>query len=76
MNIQLNYPHFLPNVTLNVLSISPSYINALNISHSSNISNISNFIPLEILNQEIQGESDEFKDLVSEELKNSEIAEE
>ena len=49
---------------------------ALNISCSSNISNISNIIPPEILNREIQGESDEFKDLVSEELKNLEIAEE
>ena len=49
---------------------------ALNISHSSNISNISNIILVEILKQEIQGESDEFKDLVSEELKNLEKAEE
>ena len=49
---------------------------ALNISCSSNISNISNIIPVEILKQEIQGESDEFKDLVSEELKNLEKAEE
>ena len=48
----------------------------LNLSHSSNISNISILIPLEILNQEIQGESDDFKDLVSEELKTLELAEE
>ena len=43
---------------------------ALNISCSSNSSNISNIIPPEILNQEIQGETDEFKDLVSDEPKN------
>ena len=42
----------------------------LNLSCSSNVSNISNLIPPEILNQEIQGENDYFKDLVSEELKN------
>ena len=49
---------------------------ALNISRSSNVFNISNIIPVEILKQEIQGESDEFKDLVSEELKNLLKAEE
>ena len=49
---------------------------ALNISHSSNFSNVSHIIPVEILNQEIQGETEEFKDLVSEELKNLEKAEE
>ena len=46
----------------------------LNLSHLSNVSNISNLIPLEILNQEIQGESDDFKDLVSEELKKFRIS--
>ena len=48
----------------------------LNLLHSSNISNISNVIPPEILNQEIEGASDEFKDMVNEELKNIELAEE
>ena len=48
----------------------------LNLSCLSNISSISNLILPEILNQEIQGESDGFKDLVSEELKNIELAEE
>ena len=46
---------------------------AMNISHSSNVSNI---IPEDILNEEIQGETAEFKDLVSEEVKNLEKAEE
>ena len=49
---------------------------ALNFSVLSNVSNISYVIAPEILNQEIQGEIDEFKDLVSEELKNLKIAEE
>ena len=49
---------------------------ALNISPSTSVSNISNIIPVEILKQEIQGESDEFKDLVSDELENLEKAEE
>ena len=34
----------------------------LNLSHSSNVSNISNLLPPEILNPEIQGASDEFKE--------------
>ena len=47
----------------------------LNLSHSSNVSNISNLMPPEILNQEIDGASDAFKDMVNEELKNIELAE-
>ena len=45
----------------------------LNVSHTSNISNISHILPPE-LQGEIQDESDDFKD--NEELKNSELAEE
>ena len=47
----------------------------LNISGTSNISNISHILPPE-LQGEIQDESDDFKDLVNEELKNLELAEE
>ena len=47
----------------------------LNISHTSNISNISHILPPE-LQGEIQDESDDFKDLVNEELKNLKLAEE
>ena len=47
----------------------------LNVSHTSNISNISHILPPE-LQGEIQDESDDFKDLVNEELKNLELAEE
>ena len=47
----------------------------LNVSRKSNISNISHILPLE-LQGEIQDESDDFKDLVNEELKNLELAEE
>ena len=46
-----------------------------NISCTSNISNISHILPLE-LQGEIQDESDNFKDLVNEELKNLKLAEE
>ena len=45
------------------------------VSHTSNISNISHILPLE-RQGEIQDESDYFKDLVNEELKNLELAEE
>ena len=41
----------------------------LNVSRTSNISNISHILPPE-LQGEIQDESDDFKDLVNEELKN------
>ena len=47
----------------------------LNISRTSNISNISHILPPE-LQGEIQDESDDFKDPVNEELKNSKLAEE
>ena len=47
----------------------------LNISCTSNISNISHILPPE-LQGEIQDESDDFKDLVNEELKNLKLAEE
>ena len=47
----------------------------LNTSRTSNISNISHVLPPE-LKGEIQDESDDFKDLVNEELKNLELAEE
>ena len=45
----------------------------LNVSRTSNISNISHILPPE-LQGEIQDESDDFKDLVNEELKNLELA--
>ena len=47
----------------------------LNISYTSNISNIFHILPPE-LQGEIQDESDDFKDLVNEELKNLKLAEE
>ena len=47
----------------------------LNVSCTSKISNISHILPLE-LQGEIQDESDDFKDLVNEELKNLKLAEE
>ena len=47
----------------------------LNVLCTSNISNISHILPLE-LHGEIQDESDDFKDLVNEELKNLKLAEE
>ena len=47
----------------------------LNISCTSNISNISHILPLE-LQGEIQDESDNLKDLVNEELKDLKLAEE
>ena len=40
------------------------------------ISNISNLVPLEILNKELSDDTDEFKDLVNEELKNMRMQEE
>ena len=48
---------------------------ALNISQTSNLSNISNLVPEDIMNKELREESDQFKDLVTEELKNIELAE-
>ena len=72
----LSLPVSLQSAVVTTTGTGNALRDILNISHSSNISNISNIIPLEILNQEIQGESDEFKDLVSQELKNLEIAEE
>ena len=47
----------------------------LDVSCTSNISNISHILPPE-LQGEIQDESDNFKDLVNEELKNLKLAEE
>ena len=47
----------------------------LNVTHTPNIFNISHILPLE-LQGEIQDESDNFKDLVNEGLKNFKLAEE
>lgn len=48
---------------------------ALNLSHASNISNISNTESEEIMSKELSGDTSEFKELVTEELKQIEIAE-
>ena len=49
---------------------------ALNLSCSSNKSNISNLVPSEILNKELYDDTDGFKDLVNEKLKNMQLQEE
>ena len=48
---------------------------ALNLSHTSNLSSISDIMPEEFMTKEFAGASNEFKDLVNKELKNMELAE-
>ena len=72
----LSLPVPLQSAVITTTGTGNALGDTFNISHSSNVSNISNIILAEILNQEIQGESDDFNNLVSEELKNLEKAEE
>ena len=65
----------VPSQSAVVTTSGKDAIEALNISQTSNLSNISNLVPEDIMNKELRGESDEFKDLVTEELKNIELAE-
>ena len=81
-SIILNCQHFLstldlilfpslpvPSQSAVVTTSGKDATEALNLSQTSNLLNISNLVPDEILNKELARESEEFKDLVNRNLK-------
>ena len=77
LNCQLSTLHLIlfPSQLAVVTTSGNEATEALYLSHASNVSNISNILSEQIMSKELSGDTTEFKELVTKELKKMEIAE-